>query len=433
MRYLSRHQIAKNEAFMRIHDDFTLYWRAFPSGVRVVYYYAYDEKGNRHGGYSTGQSNKTAARKVCNQLLKTGKLIPNSGFMPTFAEYSEGWWDKKTCKYLKKRMKRHNLTDSYIDHNRGYMINQFVPYFGKMKLDKITPDEIENWLDYLSEDYKHTYINTLFGLLQTMMIEAAARKIITASPTMEVEKLVNDRKPIKIITPEEFRKMFVEDWKRVWDNDRICYTANKLAALTGMRSSEVLGLRGEYVYEDHIYKCKQYDEYGYRDTKTKDKHNIPLTPDMIGDLKDLTVMNGSGFLFSLDGGETPICRHTMYDNFHRACNRIGISKEEIHERGLCLHAWRHFCNTELQKAGISISKVQSVTGHKSDRMTEWYCHFDPNEFGEVRKAQEALLRPSGGNEGPPAGSTQKGGKEIPETEQHKKRANIIPLREGIPA
>jgi hypothetical protein len=26
-------------------------------------------------------------------------------------------------------------------------------------------------------------------------------------------------------------------------------------------------------------------------------------------------------------------------------------------------------------------------------MTEWYTHFDPNEFGEIRRAQEALLRP----------------------------------------
>jgi hypothetical protein len=26
-------------------------------------------------------------------------------------------------------------------------------------------------------------------------------------------------------------------------------------------------------------------------------------------------------------------------------------------------------------------------------MTEWYCHFDPNEFAQARKVQEALLLP----------------------------------------
>jgi hypothetical protein len=59
---------------------------------------------------------------------------------------------------------------------------------------------------------------------------------------------------------------------------------------------------------------------------------------------------------------------------------------------LNLHAWRHFCNTELQKAGLSIQKVQAVTGHKSTRMTEWYTHFDPSQFGEVPKVQADLLR-----------------------------------------
>jgi integrase len=286
-----------------------------------------------------------------------------------------------------------------------------------MKLNKISREDIESWLDYMAEqEYKNTYTNTILGTLKTMMIEAAARKIITDNPAANMEKLVNDREHIRIITPEEFKALFVTDWKTVWGNDRISCAANKLAALTGMRSSEVLGLKGEYVYDDHIYLCKQYDEYGYRDTKTKDKHNIPLPGDMINDLKELKAMNGRGFLFSLTGGEEPICRRTMYDDFHRALNRIGIDDTEIAERHLHLHAWRHFCNTELQKAGVSTAKVQSVTGHKSDRMTEWYTHFDPNEFSEVRKAQERLLRPE------EPGKTGAG---------HKGKNNITPIREGI--
>jgi integrase len=131
---------------------------------------------------------------------------------------------------------------------------------------------------------------------------------------------------IKIITPGEFRKLFVGDWKRVWEDDRISCTANKLAALTGMRASEVLGLKGAFVYDDHIYLCKQYDEYGYRDTKTKDKHNIPLPADLINDLKELKRMNGEGFVFSLDGGATPVCRKTIYRDFHRALGNIGLRK-----------------------------------------------------------------------------------------------------------
>jgi len=35
--------------------------------------------------------------------------------------------------------------------------------------------------------------------------------------------------------------------------------------------------------------------------------------------------------------------------------------------------------------------VQAVTGHKTERMTEHYTHFDPMEFGDVPEIQAALL------------------------------------------
>jgi integrase len=422
---------------MKIHSNYTLYLRIVPSGKRVYYYYAWDENNVRRGGWSTGQSTVTAARLHCDKLLKAGKLIPDSGFMPTFAEYAQGWWEWETCVYLKKRRKRRNLTMSYADNNKKNVKNHLVPYFGEMPLNRITREEVENWLDDLIEkDYQNTSINGYLGTLKTMLIEAVARKILTANPVEKMEKLVNDRRDIKIITPAEFKKLFVGNWRRVWDNDHISYTANKLAGLTGMRACEVLGLRGGFVYDDHIYLCKQFDEYGYRDTKTKDKHNIPLPADMINDLLELKRMNGEGFVFSLDGGATPMCRKTMYQDFHRALRNIGMSDDEIGERHLHLHGWRHFFNTELLKGGLTIPQAQAVTGHKSDRMTEWYLHFDPSEFAKAKQVQESLLQPesekAGGSgavtpEGAAVGkAVQRGGAVLPfpaqKTNKKRKRA-----------
>jgi integrase len=162
--------------------------------------------------------------------------------------------------------------------------------------------------------------------------------------------------------------LFVDDWKMVWDRDLLRYTANKIAALTGMRCCEVLGLRGEYVYDDHIFLCGQYDEYGYRETKTKIKHHMPLTAELVADLRKLMKLNGNGYIFSLDGGITPVTRRHVYNGLAKALNKIGITDEEIKERGLNIHAWRHFCNTEH------------------------YTHFDPLDFGEVPKIQAALLK-----------------------------------------
>jgi integrase len=344
------------------------------------------------GPWSTGETALTAGRNYCNRLNREGRLLPGPKGIPTFAEYAKGFWDWEASPYLKERKKRYKLTKSYAVKNGRIADYTLAPYFGKMKLDAITPEIVEKWFDYMAkEGYKNTTVNGYYGTLKTMVKFAAKKRVILFDPLNDFERLLNDRKDLEIITREEFKKIFVHDWSAVWDNDLIRCLANKLAALTGMRCSEVLGMTGEQVFEDHIFLCAQYDEYGYRETKTKVKHHIPLAEEMIRDLRKLMKINGQGFLFSLDGGVTPISRKHMYNGFMKALNAIGISKAEIAARGLNLHAWRHFCNTELQRAGLSIQKVQAVTGHKSTRMTEWYTHFDPSTFGEVPKVQASLL------------------------------------------
>jgi integrase len=376
-----------------MHNDFTLFSRTVPSGKAVVYYYAYNDDGERMGPWSTGQSTKTLARNYCNGLIRKGVLVPGIKGMTTFTAYSADFWDWEKSEYLKGRRKRRKLTQAYADKCKRVVDFTLVPYFGNMRLDRITGEVIDKWLDYMiAQKYENSTINGYYGTLMTMMKWAARKRYIVRDPFLDVERLLKEKKGKKIITPDEFKALFVDDWKKVWGNDVLRCTANKIAALTGMRCCEVLGLRGEFVYDDHIFLCGQYDEYGYRETKTKIKHHIPLTGELVRDLRKLMKVNGDGFLFSLDGGIKPVTGRHIYNGLRKALKNIGISETEIEERGLNIHAWRHFCNTELQKAGLTVKKVQAVTGHKSEAMTEHYTHFDPLEFGEVPKIQAALLK-----------------------------------------
>ena len=201
---------------MKIHNDFTLFWRVVPSGKRVVYFYAYDENGKRLNGKSTGETTLTAARLKCNRLLKTGALAAKKNHQPTFAEYAIGWWDWDNCEYLKKRRKRANLTKGYADLSKRHLDNKLIPYFGKMRMNAITLEVIEAFIDGLiKEGKKHASINGYIGALKTMLNEAEERKIITRNPLYKVGKLVNNAKEIRIITPDEFKQLFVGDWKQV--------------------------------------------------------------------------------------------------------------------------------------------------------------------------------------------------------------------------
>jgi hypothetical protein len=129
---------SQKDGVMRIHNDFTLYFRVNPSGKRVVYFYAYDENSRRTRGRSTGQTTKTAARGLVNRLVKEGALLPKKGDVPTFGEYATNWWDWEKCEYLKKRRKRANLTQSYSYHMKRNLDKVILPYFKNMKTPRLT-------------------------------------------------------------------------------------------------------------------------------------------------------------------------------------------------------------------------------------------------------------------------------------------------------
>jgi integrase len=208
-----------------------------------------------------------------------------------------------------------------------------------------------------------------------------------------VEELRDDQDEIKILTPGEAKKLFPPRWETLWTN-YLAFSVNRLAACTGMRIGELLGLKTGYVFEDYIHVRAQYTEDGeYTETKTHDTREIPITALIRGWLEDLMARNADGYLFSGDGGRTPVRREEVYKDFYAALNRIGISEEERKERRISLHGWRHFFNTTLRMADVADSKVKAVAGHKSQRMNDRYTHFNPKEFSEIRRVQETLLQP----------------------------------------
>lgn len=377
---------------MRIKETYTVYKRTMPSGRTVYYYQCYDDDGHRVCAHSTGQRTKTAARNYCNELLRAGKLRPDMRKSPTFGEFAEGWWVWDTCPYLKKRRLRREITQTYARCARSKLQNNILPYFANKRLDRITEAEIDTWLVSLTErGMQNTTANACINILITMLNEAVRQKLIKVNPATLVLKLKDDTRKIEILKPDEVRRIFPADWRTVWDS-YIPYLANKLAACTGLRFGEVMGLRGEFVHEDYIEVVGQFTrDVGYHDTKTHESRNVPISVVIQQDLAELKRINGNGFLFSANGGKSPLARNTVYRELYAAFERIGIGESERKRRNITFHGWRHFFNTTLRMANVADSKVMSVTGHKSHGMTEHYTHFDTAQFTEVRLVQESLL------------------------------------------
>jgi site-specific recombinase XerD len=324
-------------------------------------------------------------------LYRNGGLIPEKKPV-SFAEFAEGWWDTKTCKYLEWRQMQNPLAPSTIDHYKTNLELHIKPFFGKMKLNAISPDLVQNWIMHLSRDgYNNSSINILIATLKVMMKEAVRLKVIASNPMEKIKKLIAHNKEVHILKNEEAHKLFPVNWREIWDSYEV-YIFNKLAACTGMRLSEIIGLQNKYVHEDHIHVCVQYSKkYGIQPLKTKDSRNIPITAALYKELSVLIKEKETNFIFTESENGEPITRNRVYRETGHAFDKIGIGSEERKRRGIALHHWRHFLNTALLMANVSTLKVQKVTGHKSLSMTRHYAHFDSRDFTEVLDVKNNLM------------------------------------------
>jgi integrase len=407
-------------------NDFTLFQRTYPNGTKVFFYYAYDNDGQRKGPWTTKCVNRTAAKNYCHRLFKDGALLPDKKKPLTFGEFAEGFWARGS-EYVKNQESRADITDTYINNCHKMLVNQILPFFANSPMEKITDKDVNSWLLGFKERkvqkdgkteivrYQNTYANTVFGTFNVMLAEAVRQGFISANPCDKVKRLKNDRKKITILTDDEVKKLFPKNIKSIWGDRIIAFAACRLASLTGMRIGEILGLRGEYVFDKHIHVCGQYGDEGYLPyTKNKENRNIPLIPEIIALLRGFK--NGNGYVFSLTGGDVPVTQAYVRKAFHQALKKIGINEAEIKRRALTLHSWRHYLNTELLKQGLTIPQVQGVTGHKSVGMTERYNHLEAQQITDVMKAQAAIA------------GTQKTEKQKPQRETGKAKGNSKGLK-----
>jgi integrase len=307
-------------------------------------------------------------------------------------------------------------------------------------MDRITDEEIDTWLVTFTKrerrrmgnkfvkgietgpsgkELKASYANEVFQILYLMLGQAVKRHIIPYNPADNVDKLAIEKKEVKILTSAEFKELAKPKAKALPLEEgaefdlkglrmELAKVANFLAACTGMRIGEVLGLRGEFVFRDYIRVQGQFGAEGYGPTKTRTVRNIPLAPAIMDGLWRLVNINGNGYLFSTDGGATPIARYYFNKYLTSALAGIGIDSEEKKERNLTPHAWRYFLNTNLRASGMPDAKVQSITGHLSQDSTERYTSFYSEQFEEVRELQNTLLMGDARTEGQEAGGDRSG-------------------------
>ena len=360
----------------------------------VWYYFAYDSQGNRRR-YSTRQPNKGAANAYCIALAKEGALIPGRSKHLTFSEFSKPFWIWGTCPIVTDKIERgYKFSQTLCKNNRGCMEKNIGPTFGRFLLTDITPDMVNRWLLGLRKpriiDGKqerglaNSTANKMLRILSEMLDVAVQQKLIPSNPAMDVHKLADNYRKRGCYTVDEAR--LILGHREQWPS-ALAWLGSYVAAMTGMREGEIRALTREDVKEDHLEVCHSFDvTVGIKSTKADKAREIPIPSELRREL--LYWAPEHGYIFSIDGGETPVNPDYMLDNLYARMESLGI---QYKTRRLCFHSWRHFFNTRLIASGVQGEITRAVVGHQSADMTDQYLHLRRSDMEVVARVQDELL------------------------------------------
>ena len=305
-------------------------------------------------------------------------------------------WERK--KHLKLEAKKEytfgQLLEWYLDHPKAKRKKTYLrdvemsrilrEHFGQQPAREIKPTDIETFQDRLLETpskrgspYKPATINRFVTLFKRIYNLAIRDDMVEKNPCWKVPFLPERNVRDRIISPEEF-----EILKNQLPEYALIFS---LGYYLGMREGEILNLKEKQIHFFGNGADEGYIELYDGETKSGEGRKIPFGS-LIGRLlKDYLTKqkkkDPERFLFTTESGN-PLGNFRR--GFQRACRRAGI-------KWLCFHDFRHTAITNMRKAGVNISLIMAISGHKTMAMFRRYNRIDLNDGIEAMRKLELYL------------------------------------------
>jgi integrase len=287
---------------------------------------------------------------------------------------------------------------------RQHIKHHIVPRVGAVRLAKLTRGHVENFRDglisgdkALSRAMARKVFISFKSMLRVVHCSHLAHNVKVGGSKRDKHKLEVGR---DIPTTAEVKRLI----EAASDSPKLC-TFLKVAALTGLRSSELLGLRWSDVdFNAHELHVRQRaDRYGTIGSPKTDssRRTVPLGPDLVFALKQWKLACPKGeadLVFPTSTGTVD-----NYNNVLRSLEPVMRAAGVVTKGGepkYALHALRHFsasrCINPKDRGGreLTAKVVQALLGHTSITMTlDVYGHLFPsgNDRTELAASEKALL------------------------------------------
>jgi integrase len=294
---------------------------------------------------------------------------------------------------------------------RGYsdiVKNRIVPYLGDVKLSELTEGDVarlystlrsggrRNGKGGLSEaSLQHTHV-VLRKALRDAVRGAHGAKLLTRNPADDVQRPRRDRTEMQVWSAEELRRFL--DATR---DDRL-YACWVLAATTGMRRGELLGLRWEDIdLEGGILSVRRSRvAAGYvvteGSTKSGRGRRVDLDPETVAILRRHRTRQleermawgeswtDSGLVFKGEDG-AGLHPQSVSQAFERRMSHVEVPTIRFHDL-------RHTHATLMLSAGVHPKIVQERLGHASITITlDTYSHVMPTMQADAAAKVGALV------------------------------------------
>ena len=375
----------------------------------------YDVNGNHKEQSMTwkpdeGMTKKQIEKELNRQAVMFEESV-NHGFKTSamkFQELAEEWFEN----YAKNALR--STTYERMLQLRG----RIYPALGHMRMDKITPRQIQAFVNSLSREGANERtgkplapktIRHNLSFVSDVFSYAVKMGVVNDNPCSKVTLPKNDQAEKKIYTPEQVQRFLT-----LLNNEPLKYrTFFNLMIFSGFRRGEMLGLEWKDVdFENNIISVRRTSNYTgrkgtYTDTtKTKKSQRTLKFPqeimDMLREYKDEQDMQ------ALKCGDKWVETDRLYTKWNGLPMQNGTpyfwlgefcEKHDLPFYGL--HSFRHLFASLLVNQGVDIFTVSGALGHSTVSTTSnIYCHMLEEAQAKVSEAVSAALDFSGNKKEP---------------------------------
>jgi integrase len=297
---------------------------------------------------------------------------------------------------------------------RGYQVlveKHILPRIGATKLSSLTTPRVEKLRDDLLDMAKGVVSRRLAGkvLMTIKMIlkDAKRRGNVAQNVAVDVQVKISGRdkpKPkvgVDIPTRDEIRRA-IEAAREGYDR-----TFLMTAAFTGLRASELRGLRWQDLDLDHgrlhvRQRADRYNEIG-RPKSASGERTVPIGPLVVNTLRQWKLASkhsaDENLVFATKTGEPQALNNIVTRVWQPSQVKAGVVDADGKAKYSGLHSLRHFyaswCINRHRDGGLElpVKAVQTRLGHSSIVMTlDRYGHLFPGDDGEeLAEAESAIF------------------------------------------